>query len=209
MPRPRKHSPDDAATPTREVVGLRIVGGTFRGRKLAYSGDPLTRPMKDRVREAIFNLLGPSVRGSWAIDLFAGTGALGLEALSRGAAAATFLERHFPTAQTIRDNIATLGVCDVCDVLPANTLIWIRQPATRQRLDQAAAAGRPWTVFCAPPYELYVSQEAEMLALLETLLNLAPSGSQFMVEADERFDVAKLPRAASWLRRTSPPAVTS
>ncbi len=60
---------------------LRIIGGVHRGRKLEYSGDPRTRPMKDRVREAVFNLLGPDVAGKYVIDLFAGTGALGLEAL--------------------------------------------------------------------------------------------------------------------------------
>src|SRR6185369_13778531 len=81
------------------VVGLRIIGGKLRGRKLQYSGDLRTRPMKDRVREAVFNLLGPGVKGSHAIDLFAGTGALGLEAISRGAAQATLIERHLPTSR--------------------------------------------------------------------------------------------------------------
>ena len=70
------------------MAGLRIIGGQFRGRRLTYHGDPLTRPMKDRVREAVFNLLWPGAEGAVAIDLFAGTGALGLEALSRGAVAA-------------------------------------------------------------------------------------------------------------------------
>ena len=79
---------------------MRIIGGKFRGRKLEYSGDLRTRPMKDRVREALFNLLGNAVEGKIAIDLFAGTGALGLEALSRGASRAVFIERHRPTAQT-------------------------------------------------------------------------------------------------------------
>ncbi len=63
------------------VAGLRIIGGQFRGRRLRYGGDPRTRPMKDRLREAVFNLIGPMVRGTHALDLFAGTGALGLEAL--------------------------------------------------------------------------------------------------------------------------------
>src|SRR5687767_11185885 len=87
---------------------LRIIGGRFRGRLLAYSGDERTRPMKDRVREAVFNLVGPDVKEKLAIDLFAGTGALGLEALSRGAAEAVLLERHFPTAAVIGQNAVTL-----------------------------------------------------------------------------------------------------
>ena len=76
-----RRGPPTAAT---RPVGVRIIGGKFRGRKLEYSGDPRTRPMKDRVREALFNLLGHGVEGKVAIDLFAGTGALALEALSRG-----------------------------------------------------------------------------------------------------------------------------
>src|ERR1700730_7109059 len=112
---------DEAASPPR------IVGGEFRGRKLLYSGDRRVRPMKDRVREAVFNLIGPAVRGLHAIDLFAGTGALGLEALSRGAATATFVERHFPTADIIRQNVAELGVADRSTILPANVLLWSRR----------------------------------------------------------------------------------
>ena len=102
---------DEAASPPR------IVGGEFRGRKLLYSGDRRVRPMKDRVREAVFNLIGPAVRGTHAIDLFAGTGALGLEALSRGAASALFVERHFPTADVIRQNVETLGVSNRATIL--------------------------------------------------------------------------------------------
>ena len=75
---------------------LRIIGGHFRGRKLRYHGDPVVRPMKHRVREAIFNLISTESAGHHVIDLFAGTGALGLEALSRGATSATFIEKHVP-----------------------------------------------------------------------------------------------------------------
>src|SRR6186713_2214397 len=94
----------DAREPDSPVVGLRIIGGTLRHRKLQYSGDLRTRPMKDRVREAVFNLLGPQIKGTHAIDLFAGTGALGLEAVSRGASRATLIERHLPTAKLIEQN---------------------------------------------------------------------------------------------------------
>jgi 16S rRNA (guanine(966)-N(2))-methyltransferase RsmD len=191
----------------REVVGLRIIGGHFRGRKLLYSGEIQTRPMKDRVREAIFNLLGPAVKGSWAIDLFAGTGALGLEAISRGAARATFIERHFPTAGVIRDNIATLGVGEQCEVVPSNTLVWIRQPATRESLAGVEWQKQPWTVFCSPPYAMYVEQSDELMGLLASLLRLAQAASRFVVEADGRFDLARLPEAGAWDVRIYEPAV--
>ena len=100
----QRQSPQPVASPPR------IVGGTMRGRKLLYSGDLRTRPMKERVREAVFNLVGPAVKGKQAVDLFAGTGALGLEAISRGAARAIFIERHYPTLQLIRRNVQSLGV---------------------------------------------------------------------------------------------------
>src|SRR5256885_1565381 len=108
-----------ASRPDRVIPEVRIIGGQFRGRRLAYSGDPRTRPMKDRVREALFNLIGPQIKGMYAIDLFAGTGALGLEALSRGAAGATFVEQHYPTAELIRQNIETLAVGDRALVVPS------------------------------------------------------------------------------------------
>ncbi len=113
----RRHPAKSKTTAPAAVTNpLRIIGGRLRGRKLLYDGRHGTRPMKDRVREALFNLVGPSVKGQHAIDLFAGTGALGLEALSRGAASATFIEQHFPTANLVEQNIQLLELGDVCDV---------------------------------------------------------------------------------------------
>src|SRR5262245_28662629 len=105
-PETQSKSVPDAAVDTPP----RIIGGKLRGRKLIYTGDPRTRPMKERVREAIFNLIGVAVRDRHAIDLFAGTGALGLEAISRGAGSATLVERHFPTAGVIKQNAAALEI---------------------------------------------------------------------------------------------------
>ena len=197
--RPRK---DSDADPAGRPSELRVVGGLFRGRKLRYSGDPRTRPMKDRVREAVFNLVGPDVKGQHALDLFAGTGALGVEALSRGAARATFFEQHFPTAAIIRENLATLGVEDRSEVISANTFIQFRPHSGAYR----APDNLPWLVFCSPPYEFYVSRLDEMLALLQTILAAAPAGSVLVVEADERFDFARLPKADDWDVRAYPPA---
>lgn len=154
--------------------------------------------MKDRVREAVFNLVGPAVAGTHAIDLFAGTGALGLEAISRGAARATFLEQHFPTAQVIRENIAQLDLAGVTEVIPGNAFIWSR------RLPPPDAM--PWTVFCSPPYDFYVERDGEVLEMLSRLLQAAPPASIFVVEADARFDFAHLPQPDSWDVRVYPPA---
>lgn len=178
---------------------MRIIGGSFRGRKLAYGGDPRTRPMKDRVREAVFNLIGPSVLGKHAIDLFAGTGALGFESLSRGAARVTFVEQHFPTAGIIRGNAETLGVAQQCTVTPANTFIWAKR--------QPELGVEPWVIFCSPPYAFYVERADEMLELIVGMIERAPPGSVVVVEADERFDFGLLPTADEWDVRRYPPAV--
>ena len=119
---PRKPPPAAKTPPTPTT--LRIIGGKLRGSKLTYHGDLVTRPMKDRVREAVFNLVGPSIAGKHAIDLFAGTGALGLEALSRGASRATFIERHLPTAKVLEGNIRALGLSEVSTLARSDTFFW-------------------------------------------------------------------------------------
>ncbi|HEV3021024.1 MAG TPA: RsmD family RNA methyltransferase [Pirellulales bacterium] len=184
-------------------VSLRIIGGTLRGRKLEYGGQPRTRPMKDRVREAVFNLLGPHVAGKLAVDLFAGTGALGLEALSRGAIRAVFFEQHFPTAELIRRNARTLGVESQVEVVAADTFIRFRRTVD---LATSADPDLGWVVFCSPPFEFYARRRDDMLSLVGTLLSAAPPQSQFVIEADNRFDFGVLPQAAAWLVREYPPA---
>jgi 16S rRNA (guanine966-N2)-methyltransferase len=157
--------------------------------------------MKDRVREAVFNLLG-DIQGMTALDLFAGTGALGFEALSRGAKAAVFVEQHFPTADVLRKNAALLELADRCEIAAADTLIWFGRA---NRLSQRTG-GSPWLVFCSPPFELFVTRRDPMLRLLEQLWQAAPPGSAFVVEADDRFDLSLLPEADRWLSRSYPPA---
>ena len=193
---------------TDEIAGLRIIGGRFRGRKLAYSGDIRTRPMKDRVREALFNLLGHAVKGKTVIDLFAGTGALALEALSRGASRAVAIEMHRPTARLIMQNAASLGITashesraapeEGIAVVTSDTFHWAKQSP-----DLGKA---PLVVFCSPPYEFYESRKDEMLKLLFQLINAAPAESLFAVEADEHFDFGLLPAAGDWDIRSYPPA---
>jgi 16S rRNA (guanine966-N2)-methyltransferase len=94
---------------TRPRGELRIVGGAWRSRRLRFPAVPELRPTPDRVRETLFNWLGPWIEGRRVLDLFAGSGALGLEALSRGAAEAVFVERVRPAAAALRTNIEVLG----------------------------------------------------------------------------------------------------
>ena len=157
--------------------------------------------MKDRLREAVFNLVGPSVRGKHAVDLFAGTGALALEALSRGARRATLIEQHVPTAAIIRRNVAELGVESLSHVVTANVFFWAKQPP------QLGLA--PWLVFSSPPYDFYVERREEMLDLVARLVEWAPAESVFVVESDTRFDAGQLPEADSWDVRSYRPAVVA
>lgn len=154
--------------------------------------------MKDRVREAVFNLVGPRVVGMHAVDLFAGTGALGLEALSRGAGRATLIERHYPTTKQIEKNAAAIELADRADVRFGDAFSWSKRPTL--------PAEEPWLVFCSPPYDFYVERQPDVLAMLGRLIHAAPLGSVFVVEADERFDFAQLPHSGEWDVREYPPA---
>jgi 16S rRNA (guanine966-N2)-methyltransferase len=94
----------------------RIVSGRWRGRRLVVPADNRIRPTAERVREAWLNILGPELGGARVLDLCAGTGALGLEMLSRGAVHATFVESHPDSLLPLRANIAALGADDACTV---------------------------------------------------------------------------------------------
>jgi 16S rRNA (guanine966-N2)-methyltransferase len=158
--------------------------------------------MKDRVREAVFNLVGPAVVGKHAIDLFAGTGALGLEALSRGAAAATFIERHAPSVRLLNDNVVALGVQTRAEVIFGDAFLW-----RRQQPHWAPQVTSPWLVLCSPPYDFYCQRRAELVDLLRGLHDAAPDESLFLVESDRRFDFCLLEAMGPWDVRCYPPAV--
>jgi 16S rRNA (guanine966-N2)-methyltransferase len=198
---------DRAAADARET-DIRIIGGEFRGRRLQYHGDRQVRPMKHRTRESIFNLVSTECAGHHAIDLFAGTGALGLEAISRGAVGATFIEKHVPSAQIVETNIKSLGVEDRATLLVTSAFLWAKRD-----LPRAALSNTPWVVFCSPPYVFFQERQAEMLDLIGRLREDGPSGSILIVEADEHFDFNLLTGDSSsneyqaWDVRSYPPAV--
>jgi 16S rRNA (guanine966-N2)-methyltransferase len=190
---------------------VRIVGGAFRGRRLHYHGDTTVRPMKHRTREAIFNLISTECAGRHAIDLFAGTGALGLEALSRGAESATFIEKHVPTARVIDENIRTLGVEDRTKLLTTSAFLWAKRDLPEQATSEDDC--RPWLVFCSPPYRFFHERQDEMLDLVRRIQQHALAGSILIVEADEPFDFAMLRDATptgthgTWDMRSYAPAL--
>ena len=164
----------------------RIIGGDLKGRRLAFWPGGPTRPMKDRVREMTFDLLGTAVRGATVVDLFAGTGALGFEALSRGARRAIFAERHFPTADCLRRSSQELGLADRVDVIPGDVLLWSRRMPP-------LSTESPWVIFVSPPWKFFHTRLAEINSLLQALAAIAPERSRLVVESDDRLAVESLP----------------
>jgi 16S rRNA (guanine966-N2)-methyltransferase len=150
---------------------FRIIGGAHRGRRLGFPPLPGLRPTPDRVRQTVFDWLAPTIIGARGLDLFAGSGALGLEALSRGAAAVTFVEREHTAADAIRGHLETLkasnGTVLAADALGA--LATLRGPfdvafvdppfdstLRRKTLDALATAG-----LLAPGARVYLEGPAD------------------------------------------------
>ena len=188
-----------------DVGKLRIIGGQFRGRQIEYSGDPVTRPMKDLTREACFNLVGGFMPGKVAFDLFAGTGAIGLEALSRGAAFSFLIERHIPTVRIVQKNVQLLEVEAKTEVACSDTFFWVKEFLNTPE----KWPSEPWVVFCCPPYALFEEQKDNLLITLHALADVAPDESVFLVESDQRFDTSELPDFLSWQTRHYSPAFIS
>ena len=184
---------------------LRIVGGRFRGRQIEYSGDPVTRPMKDNIREAVFNLVGGWVKGKVVLDLFAGTGAMALEALSRGAVRAFLVERHIPTVRIIEQNVQSLDPSLPAEVAGSDTFFWVRQFLK----DAENFPTEPWLIFCCPPYAFFEDRETEVLEMVANLIQVAPQESIFVVESDSRFSPKNLPDPDAWTVRKYAPALVS
>jgi 16S rRNA (guanine966-N2)-methyltransferase len=141
---------------TRGAAGqIRIIGGQWRGRKLPVPDSAGLRPTTDRVRETLFNWLAPDIQQARCLDCFAGSGALGLEALSRYAGSATLLELEKPVAQQLMQNLQTLKASNA-QVIQTNALSWLAQPG-----------GEPYQiVFIDPPFRKGLLEQT--LQLLES-----------------------------------------
>ena len=146
---------------------MRIIGGEKRGHRLAEWHGAGIRPLRDRVRTSLFDILGGRVAGAEFLDLFAGTGAVGLEALSRGAEAATFVDSSGRAIRIIRENVRRLGYQDRAKVVKADALEAIRTLARRgERFD---------LVFVGAPYQSGLALQAA--AALGMFRPLAPEAT--------------------------------
>lgn len=131
---------------------MRVIAGEYRSRRLKTLPGLETRPTPDRLREALFNVLAPRIAGTIFLDAYAGSGAVGIEALSRGARRAIFVEKNRGAIAVIRDNLATLGLDDRAEVYTGKVLPVIE----RVKAD---------IVFLDPPYENAAEYEAALTAL--------------------------------------------
>jgi 16S rRNA (guanine(966)-N(2))-methyltransferase RsmD len=134
-----------AAKPARKPRpsggSLRVIGGAARGRHLQSVPGDTTRPVTDMVKEALFNIIGPDIRGASLLDLFAGTGAIGIEALSRGAETVQFNDLHRLPVDTIRANLSATGLIDGAEVTRTDAFSLLER-----------APAKPFDyVFIAPP----------------------------------------------------------
>jgi 16S rRNA (guanine966-N2)-methyltransferase len=132
---------------------VRVIAGIAKGRRLKSPPGDATRPMMDRVKEAIFSSLGADVRGARVLDLYAGSGSLGLEALSRGAETAVFVEWRREVARVLRENIDAVGLGGT--VVPAKVEEYLARPGPTVDL-----------AFVDPPYSLALPSVEHALGLL-------------------------------------------
>lgn len=145
---------------------MRVISGSARGRKLKSPKSSETRPIMDRVKTALFDILAPEIMGMRVLDLFAGTGAVGIEALSRGAESATFIERSPEAWRLVRENLALTNLSDRAEVLRTDAFAY---------LQQAAATGRRFDlVYVAPPQ--YENLAVRALTQLDTAPLTEPDG---------------------------------
>jgi 16S rRNA (guanine966-N2)-methyltransferase len=172
---------------------MRVIAGTYRSRILKSLKGLALRPTSDRLRETLFNVLGPAVAGARFVDVFAGTGAVGIEALSRGAGEVVFIENHAPAVALIRKNLESLGAAVFpntktgegagATVLGADALRGLEKLAAKHTQDDP-----PFDfVFIDPPYAA-AEEYARVLHFLGSAPFLA-AGSIVIAEHHKKFDL--------------------
>jgi 16S rRNA (guanine(966)-N(2))-methyltransferase RsmD len=169
---------------------MRIIGGTLRSRTLIAPPGLATRPTSDRLRETLFNVLAPRIQGARFLDLYAGSGAVGLEALSRGASHVVFVERSAPALTVLRKNLASLGISSGISIHAGSVVPILRRMRTDAPFD---------LVFLDPPYDSAEAYEKTLSLLGTTLANLLATGALVIAEHRKK---EKLQPAYAALHRT-------
>ena len=168
---------------------MRIIAGEFRGRKLLPPGTDSTRPVTDRVKQSVFDILSPVIEGAVVYDCFAGTGSMGLEALSRGAKHVTFFEAERTAAARLKSNIATLKVETFTTVIAGDLFRWFEHTVMREKAT---------LVFLDPPYRFLKERAEDLQALAVTLAQrhlAADSTVVFRHDSRDSLELTALQRA--------------
>ena len=171
---------------------IRIVSGQLRGRKVACTVNRHLRPTPQRVREALFSILGDAVPGRPFVDVFAGTGAVGLEALSRGAGPVTFVERDFQLVRSLEDNLRKFAVADRGSVSRADVYRWG---------EHYQPPDEPVNVFLSPPFADLERRADGLLGLVAGLQRKLRPGSVLVLQSETHVPLEPLPAAEQWDRR--------
>ncbi len=158
---------------------MRVIGGEFRSRRLKTLAGLSVRPTPDRLRETLFNVLAPRIEGSLFVDAYAGSGAVGIEALSRGASGAIFIDRSPKAAGLLSENLASLGISSRATLL--------RAPALTALARLGAARLRGAIAFVDPPYALESEYGASILLLGELGCGLVIAQSDARLELAGRY----------------------
>jgi len=171
---------------------IRIVAGAFRGRRLSCNVHAALRPTPQRVREALFSILGNAVPDRPFFDVFAGTGVIGLEALSRGARSVTFVERDFRLVGDIERHLKTLGISRQGTVVRADVYRWA---------ERWQAPDEPVTLFLSPPFGDFESRLDDLLELAGRLQHTVHPGSVIVLQSEHTADLDLLPARGQWDER--------
>jgi 16S rRNA (guanine(966)-N(2))-methyltransferase RsmD len=171
---------------------IRIVAGSLRGRKLTCTVNETLRPTPQRTREALFSILGNAVPDRPFFDVFAGTGVVGLEALSRGARSTTFVERDFRLIEELERNLATFRVTESARIVRADVYRWV---------ERWEAPAEPVTVFLGPPFADYERRPEELIGLVTALQQKVHPGSVLVLQAEKTAMLERLPVRSEWDER--------
>jgi 16S rRNA (guanine(966)-N(2))-methyltransferase RsmD len=171
---------------------IRIVAGSLRGRKLTCIVNPGLRPTPQMVREALFSILGDAVPGRPFFDVFAGTGIIGMEALSRGASFAAFVERDFRLVDELERHLRSFSLTDDSRIIRADVYRWV---------ERWQPPAEPINVFLSPPYPDLDRKPEEMLGLIERLQQQLHPGSVLVLQAEKVPLLDELPDRQHWDER--------
>jgi 16S rRNA (guanine966-N2)-methyltransferase len=171
---------------------LRIVAGQLRGRKLSCTVNAHIRPTPQRVREALFSMLGNAVPGRPFVDVFAGTGVVGLEALSRGAASVSFIERDGRRLRELEQHLRAFGVTGRASIVRADVYRWI---------ERYEAPAEPVNVFLSPPFADLERRPDDLVGLLAGLQHKVAPDSILVLQSESHVVLEPLPAAEQWERR--------